>query len=161
MNGLWKIWFHPSFIPNEGHYWPLTYTSLWLDYQFWGMIPLGYHLMNLALHGVNSVLLFMILKRLRIPGAWLASAIFALHPIHVESVAWVIERKDVLSGCFYLLSVWMYLQFDDLGKKNKYYLSLFFFICAILSKSVPISLPLTLILYLWWRKEKIIKKEAI
>ena len=101
-SGLWNIWFSPADIKKEGHYWPVVYTSFWLEHKLWGMNPLGYHAVNLLLHIANVLLIWRILGRLAVPGAWVIAAVFAVHPLHVESVAWVIERKDLLSALFYL-----------------------------------------------------------
>ena len=101
-DGLWRIWFSPSEIEDEGHYWPLVYTSFWLEHKLWGFAPAGYHAVNVLLHAANTVLVLRLARRLAVPGAWLVAAVFAVHPLHVESVAWIIERKDLLSGLFYL-----------------------------------------------------------
>ena len=101
-SGLWTLWFRPSEIGNEAHYWPLVYSSFWLEHKLWGFDPAGYHAVNVLLHGANGVMLWRLARRLELPGAWLLAALFAVHPLHVESVAWVIERKDLLSGLFYL-----------------------------------------------------------
>jgi len=160
-DGLLKIWFSPSEILQESHYWPLTYTTFWIEYRFWGLNPFGYHLVNVLIHILNAILLFLILRKLSVPVAWLASAIFALHPVHIESVAWVIERKDVLSGMFYLLSFLMFIHFNENKKWGIYALSLLFFICAMLSKSITVSLPLALLLYLYWKSDKIKKSDLL
>src|SRR5207237_7610971 len=99
LDGLRQIWLQPRASPQ---YYPLTLTTFWIEYHLWGLRPFGYHLVNVILHALNVVLLLAVLRRLRIPGAWLAAALFALHPIQVESVAWVTERKNVLSGLFAL-----------------------------------------------------------
>ena len=104
-SGLGDIWSWPSRIHREVHYWPLTYTTFWLEHKMWGLEPAGYHVVNVLLHLLNSLLVWRLLLRLAVPGAWVAAAVFALHPTHVESVAWIIERKDVLSGLFYLAAV--------------------------------------------------------
>jgi tetratricopeptide (TPR) repeat protein len=107
LHGLGRIWFDP--LNAEPQYYPLTHTTLWIEYQLWGARPFGYHLDNLLLHLAGSLLLWRILLMLRIPGAYLVALIFAVHPIQVESVAWATERKNVLSGVFYFLSLWSYL----------------------------------------------------
>ncbi len=160
MNGLWKIWAHPS-LNTEPHYWPITYTSFWVDCQIWGLAPFGYHLTNILLHAFNGILLWVILRRLEIPGAWFAAAIFTVHPVHVESVAWIIERKDVLSGLFYLLAFWFYLNYDREKDWKRYLLSLFFLLCAIWSKSITISLPLAMVLWLWWKRESLTVRDLV
>ena len=99
-SGLWNIWFSPADIKGEGHYWPIIYTTFWLEHKLWGLAPFGYHLVNVLLYMVNVLLLWALLRRLAVPGAWAVAAVFAVHPMHVESVAWVMGRKDLLSGLF-------------------------------------------------------------
>lgn len=156
-NGIWYIWFSPSFNASEVHYWPLVYTVLWIEYHLWGNNPFGYHLVNLVLHIFNAILVWLILRHLLARWAWLAAMIFAIHPVHVESVAWIIELKDVLSGMFYLLSLLLYLHF--VKSKNWYLcgISLVLFIFALLSKSITVSLPLAILLLLWWKNIEIKK----
>ena len=103
--GLKNIWFK---FDSEPQYYPLTHTTFWTEYQLWGLNPAGYHFDNILIHGVNAFLVGLILLSLGIPGAWLAATIFAIHPVHVESVAWVTERKNVLSAFFYLLTFYIY-----------------------------------------------------
>ena len=111
LSGLWRIWSSPRAIENEGHYWPLIYTTFWLEHKLWGFAPAGYHAVNVALHLANTLLLWRLAGRLAVPGAWLLAAVFAVHPLHVESVAWVIERKDLLSGLFYLAAFLAWVRF--------------------------------------------------
>ncbi len=101
-SGLWNIWFSPADIDREGHYWPIVYTTFWLEHKIWGLAPFGYHLVNVLLYMVNVLLLWHLLRCLAVPGAWAVAAVFAVHPMHVESVAWVMGRKDLLSGLFYM-----------------------------------------------------------
>src|SRR5580658_4665820 len=104
LRGLEQIWLNP--LKAEPQYYPLTHTTLWVEYHLWKLWPTGYHLDNLLLHAAGAVMLWRILRRLKIPGALLAVTIFAVHPLQVESVAWATERKNVLSGLFYFLSIW-------------------------------------------------------
>jgi tetratricopeptide (TPR) repeat protein len=159
--GLIQIWLKPAATPQ---YYPLAYTSFWLEYQLWGLWPLGYHLNNILLHASNAILLWLILHELAVPGAWLAAALFALHPVHVESVAWITERKNVLSGFFALAALLCYLRFafaaSNLSREpratRRYYLAaLFLFLCGLLSKTTVCSLPAVLFLVIWWKKERL------
>ena len=111
VEGLGRIWLEPKASPQ---YYPLVHTTFWLEYHLWQLHPLGYHLVNVFLHGLNGFLVFLVLRYLSVPGAWLAAAIFVLHPVHVESVAWITERKNVLSGFFYLSSILAYFRFASL-----------------------------------------------
>jgi len=159
-DGLRTIWTEAEPAP-QGHYWPLVYTSFWIEYQLWGPNPLGYHAVNVILHIVNSVLLWLLLLRFRAPGAWLAAAVFALHPVHVESVAWVTERKDVLSNCFYLAAFHAYVSYGDRRSRRRYAAALALFLCALLSKSMTVTFPAALLLYLWWRHGRIGRRELV
>ena len=174
LDGLRKIWLKPGTVPQ---YYPLVHTTFWLEYNLWHLHPFGYHLVNVLLHSFNAILLLFILRYLRVPGALLAALLFALHPVHVESVAWITERKNVLSGLFYLSSFLAYLRFynltaDPLPHSSsssvlhpisdqeshlwRYYaLSLFLFICALLSKTVTSSLPAAILLVLWWKRNRL------
>jgi tetratricopeptide (TPR) repeat protein len=154
--GLRQIWFRIGATPQ---YYPLVHTSFWIEFRLWGLHPAGYHLVNICLHTVAAILLWRILLILELPGAWVAAAIFALHPIQVESVAWITERKNVLSAVFYLGAALAYLRFEGFGGSHKsrasnkwYALAAFLFLCALLSKTVTASLPAALLLVLWWKQ---------
>ena len=160
--GLWQIWLNPTeAISGEGHYWPLVYSTFWLENRIWGFWPNGYHAVNVLLHAVNSVLVLCIARRLAIPGAILVAALFAVHPLHVESVAWVIERKDVLSGLFYLASVLTWFRFVKRPGWRDYFLVIVFFSAGLLSKSVVVTLPMALLIWHWWRGNRITELDLL
>ncbi len=154
-SGLGDIWSWPSRIHREVHYWPLTYTTFWLEHKMWGLAPAGYHIVNVLLHLLNSLLVWRLLLRLAVPGAWVAAAVFAVHPTHVESVAWIIERKDVLSGLFYLAAVLVWLRFLEKPRPWRYGLALLLFAAGLLSKSMVVTLPAALLIVQWWRNGRI------
>ena len=158
---LRSIWFAPADIKNEGHYWPLVYTSFWLEHRLWGLQPAGYHAVNLFLHLLNCLLLWRLLLRLRVPGALLIAAVFAVHPLHVESVAWIIERKDVLSALFYLGAVLAWLRFVEVERVGHYLLVVVLFTAGLLSKSVVVTLPLALLLVQWWRGGRVTRLDLL
>ncbi len=126
-------------------YWPLTYTSLWAEWRIFGADPAGYHLVNVALHLVIALLLWRTLRRLGVPGAWLAGLVFAVHPVAVESVAWTSERKNTLSGVFWLATILAWLRFEDDRTGRSRMLALVLFALALLAKVSVISLPLVLL----------------
>ena len=145
--GLWKIWFSKEM----QQYYPLIYSSFWLESNLWGLSPAMSHLINAGIHALNAFLLYAVLKHLNIRGALFAGLIFALHPVHVESVAWISERKNVLSGLFYLLSLYAFLKSEDKHGKGLYIISLVLFIMALLCKTVACTLPAALLIIRWMR----------
>jgi len=160
--GLWKIWFVPLSLPQ---YYPLVHSTFWIEYHLWGLAPLGYHVVNVLLHMVSILLFWRLLVRLELPGAWLAAAIFTVHPVHVESVAWVTERKNVLSLALALGSLLAYLRFspatatrDDANSEAtaqnwRWYAAAYgLFVAALLSKSVVASLPAVILVIYWWKR---------
>ena len=153
--GLWNIWFSPGDLKNEHHYWPIIYTTFWLEHKLWGLAPLGSHLVNVALHLINSVLVWRVLRGLAVPWAWVAAALFAVHPVHVESVAWIIERKDVLSGLFYLTAVLTWVRFVETPRWASYVLALLLFVAGLLSKSIVVTLPVALLIVHWWKQGRV------
>jgi len=139
-------------------YYPLVSTSFWLQHALWGLNPLPYHLVNIAMHAACAILLWQVLLRLRVKGAWLGAAIWALHPVQVESVAWVTELKNTQSCLFYLLSILFFLKWreDEAASQDRhperwnYLVALVCAVAAILSKSSTVMLPVVLGLCWWW-----------
>ncbi len=160
-SGLWNIWFSPSDIKNEGHYWPLVYTSFWLEHKLWGLAPAGYHAVNVLLHLINVLLLWRLLLQLAVPGALVIAAVFAVHPLHVESVAWIIERKDVLSALFYLTAVLAWIRFTEAPRPRGYALALVLFTAGLLSKSVVVTLPVALLIWHWWQHGRVTRTDLL
>ncbi len=154
-SGLWQIWFAPSNITNEGHYWPILYSMFWLEHKLWGFTPTGYHIVNMLLHLTVTLLLWRLLLRLKIAGAWVAAAVFAVHPLHVESVAWVIGRKDLLAAGFYLACVLTYIRFVEDGRWGRYGCALALCGLGLLSKSVVVTLPASLLIWHWWKQGRV------
>jgi hypothetical protein len=159
--GLRRIWCDFNATPQ---YYPLVFTSFWLEYHLWGLSPPGYHVINVLLHTLAAILLWRVLARLQLPCAWLAAGIFALHPVAVESVAWVTERKNVLSAVFYFAAALAYWRWDEPsaagGTKIRqrwrwYFFAFALFMAALLSKTVTCSLPAALLLVIWWKRGRI------
>jgi hypothetical protein len=115
VDGLQRIWFDifsgPATYPLPQYY-PMTHTTFWVEYRLWRLNSTGYHLTNVLLHICNALLIWLILRRLDVPGAFAAAAIFALHPMNVESVAWIAERKNVLCAFFFFSSLYVYLRYS-------------------------------------------------
>src|SRR5437763_6703400 len=149
LDGLRRIWFQPRAIAQ---YYPLVFSSYWLQQRLWGDSTTGYHIVNLLLHIGCVVLVLRILRRLRIPGAQLAAIIFALHPVNVETVAWIAERKNTLSGVFALAATLWYLRFDESRSRRSYALALGMFLLGLLSKAAVVTLPLALLAIFWWKR---------
>ncbi len=180
INGLGRIWFEIGAVPQ---YYPLVHTSFWIEYHLWQLKPFGYHLVNVLLHSLNAILLWFLLRRLSIPGAWLAATVFALHPVHVETVAWITERKNLLSGCFFLSSILLYLRFYRFNAEpydnypapsahtvsssavscdwGLYLLAFGLFLCSLLSKTVTCTMPAAILLLLWWKRDRIVWRDII
>ncbi len=168
--GLKRIWLETDANPQ---YYPVTFTTFWLQYRVHGAAPFGYHIVNVLLHAASAVLLWRILRSLRVPGALLAGWIFALHPVMVESVAWVTERKNVLSGVLYLSAALLYLRFSlgdadsgpagtrPAGTRRLALLSLLLFALALLAKSVTATLPVALCLVVLWKRRRLPREDAL
>jgi len=172
LDGLRRIWFQPR---ATAQYYPLLYTSYWVQQRLWGDSTTGYHLINLLLHIGCVVLVLKILRFLRVPGAELAAIIFALHPVNVETVAWIAERKNTLSGIFALAATLFYLKFDESRdlevpsrdsstsfhsarndkthrSKQTYALAIGLFLLGLLSKTAIVTLPLAWLVIFWWKR---------
>ncbi len=165
--GLWQIWFEPTSLPQ---YYPLVHTSFWLEANLFGLPPYGatmqqadqwatgYHLVNVALHGISAMVLVRLGRRLAVPGILFAALWFLVHPVHVESVAWVTERKNVLSLLCYLLAAERWLRWHDGQSRRDYAMGSLWLLGALWSKTVTASLPAALLIIVWWRDGKITKR---
>src|SRR4051812_2578779 len=115
--GLVEIWAHPAHFIQ---FYPMVFTTFNLEYQLWGLSPHGYHFTNVVLHGINAFLVWLVLRRLKVPGAMLVALLFAVHPVMVESVAWISERKNVLSTLFYLTAMLAYFRFEPAFETGRF-----------------------------------------
>jgi tetratricopeptide (TPR) repeat protein len=153
VSGLGQIWFSG----HQADYWPVTYSALWVQWRLWGLHPLGYHAVNLVLHAANTLLLWSVLRRIGLPGSFLAALVFAVHPLNVESVAWISEIKNLLALLFTLASVWSYLgsgagDRESVRHWRSYWLSLLLFTLAMLSKGSVCMLPFVLLGLVAWHR---------
>lgn len=157
--GFTKIW-DPGSGMNQQYY-PMLYTSFLAEKALWGVEnPRGFHVTNVVLHAANSILLLLLLLEIEVPGAFLVAALFALHPVHVESVSWISERKNVLSGFFYLLAALSFLRFDRTPRFRDLALSLALFLLSLFSKTVTASLPVALALVYWYRRQPLTRSRV-
>lgn len=152
LDGLRRIWLE---LGATQQYYPLTHTAFWIQHRLWGDDTLGYHLVNISLHLATALLLFAILRKLQVNGALLASALFALHPVHVESVAWITELKNTLAGVLFAAAMLAYLRFDATRRKRAFALALTLFVLGLLAKTVVAVLPAALLVVLWWRRGRL------
>jgi tetratricopeptide (TPR) repeat protein len=163
--GLGRIW---TEIGATQQYYPLLHSAFWLEHALWGDHPLGYHVFTIVLHAAAAVLFARVLRRLLngascfepgsipYPGAeWLAALIFALHPVHAESVAWISEQKNTLSLAFYLAAALAYLRFDEDRRPGDYLAALALFALSLLCKTVTSTLPAALLVALWWKRGRL------
>lgn len=156
-DGLWRIWFS---LDSPSQYFPLTYTVFRLEHAFWGLNATGYHWINILLHASNALLVWWLLRRLAVPGAWLAAAIWALHPVQVETVAWITELKNILMCFCYMLTLHAWLGFVDGLSQRKwilYAIALVLYVLALSAKTTACTLPAALFLILWWQHRPITK----
>ncbi len=155
-DGLWRIWFEPR---ATQQYYPLLHTAFWLEYQSWQSNTTPYHWINVIQHAISALLLWAVLWKLQVPGAYLAAMIFVVHPVNVESVAWITEQKNTLSMVFYLQAAWCYLTFRELRSGDRrgamvgwYAAALLAFILGLLTKTVIATLPAALLVGFWWQR---------
>jgi tetratricopeptide (TPR) repeat protein len=160
--GLIRIWTDPW--ANQQYY-PLTHTSFWLEYQLYGLWAAGYHAVNLVLQGAVAWQMWRVLRRLALPGAWVAALLFAVHPVQAESVAWITERKNLLSALLALTAADLFLRgcgFRDdkrpeptANASRDWWLSLLVFVAAVFAKTVVCTLPVALAIILWWKRPQL------
>ena len=151
-HGLYRIWFD---LGATQQYYPLLHSAFWLQYKLWGATTLGYHLVNIFLHAAAALMVAMILRRLAIPGAYLAAAIFALHPLQVESVAWITELKNTLSGVFYLGAMLSYLRFDHTRGRSWYALDTAVVPLGSAQQDGDRDAPCALWVIIWWKRGRL------
>jgi tetratricopeptide (TPR) repeat protein len=151
-SGLFRIWFEPG---TTQQYYPLLHSAFWLEHKLWGDAVLGYHLANVLQHAFAATLFVLLLRRLAVPGAWCAGLLFLLHPVCVESVAWISEQKNTLSLLLYLGAALAYLRFDQERSPRRYALATLLFVGALLTKTVTASLPAALLVVFWWQRGRL------
>ncbi len=152
LHGLWRIWFEPG---ATQQYYPLLHTAFWLEHRLWGDAALGYHLANVGLHAGVAFLLYRLLRGLSLPGAPFAALAFALHPVCVESVAWVSEQKNTLSSVLCLAAALTYLRFDRRRRPSTYAAAIALFGLALATKTVTATLPAALLVIFWWKRGRL------
>jgi tetratricopeptide (TPR) repeat protein len=151
-SGLRRIWFEPGITQQ---YYPLLHSAFWLEHRLWGDATLGYHLVNVLWHATSACLLIALLRRLAVSGALLAGWLFALHPVCVESVAWISEQKNTLSTVFYLLAALAWLRFEEERRPARYAVATLWFLAALFTKTVTATLPAALLVLAWWRRGRL------
>ncbi len=151
-DGLRRIWLEPG---ATQQYYPALHTAFWIEFQLFGLSTTGYHLVGITFHATVAFLVATVLRRLTIPGAVAAAFVFALHPVHVESVAWIAEQKNTLSAVFFLLSALLYLDFDERRTTGRYVSALGMFVLALCSKTVTATLPAVLLVVFWWQRRRL------
>src|SRR5256886_6964457 len=157
-SSLADIWMRPQ---TTQQYHPLIRTVFRIENKLWDDSMLGHHLLNILLHAGCALLLFKILEQLGVPGAWLTAAVFALHPVQVESVAWLVELKNTLSGFLFFSAVLVYLRFDQSRDKSFYSLALVLFFLGLTVKTILAVFPLAILITFWWKRGRIEWKRDI
>ncbi|HUR56310.1 MAG TPA: tetratricopeptide repeat protein, partial [Opitutaceae bacterium] len=152
LDGLARIWLEPG---STQQYYPVLHSAFWLEHWLWGDATLGYHVMNVLQHAGAAFLFACLLRKLAVPGALFAAACFALHPVGVESVAWISEQKNTLSTVFSLAAALAYLRFSDERSPTRYAIATGWFLLALLTKTVTATLPAALLVILWWQRGRL------
>ncbi|HEV3272241.1 MAG TPA: tetratricopeptide repeat protein [Candidatus Methylacidiphilales bacterium] len=152
LGGLWNIWFAPG---SQVEYYPLEQTVLWIEWQLWHNETLGYHVVTLALHLFSALLVWRLLGKFGLRLAWLGGLLFAIHPVQVESAAWISELKNTLSLPPLLLAMGFYLDYEERGRARDYLLALGLFLAALLCKLTVVMFPVVSLLYAWWKRGRI------
>jgi Flp pilus assembly protein TadD len=162
-SGIFKIWTNP----DGADYFPLTTSATWLQWQCFGPNATGYHAVTIAMHILTALLVWRLFQEMKLPGAWLGGLLFAIHPICVESVAWVSELKNTLSTPLFLLSAIHYLRFDSQADSaspravRNYGLSALFFLLAMLSKTAMVGMPIVILLHAWWKRGTVTRRDLV
>lgn len=169
--GLWNIWFNPH---DSIQYYPMVYTFFMVQWHLWGAHALGYHLVNIVVQGVNAILLWRVLAALNLRSAWIAAAIWAIHPVQVETVGWVVEQKSLLSALFLFLALLAWCEFSNVrgGRPTDqprlsrrewylYVLGSFTYILALFSKTDACMIPVVLLFVLWWKRGRINSRDVL
>jgi len=151
-SGFWKVWFEPNDMVD---YQPLKFTVAWMQWHLWGNNTLGYHLTNVVLHLVGALLVWRLLSKLGLRLAWLGGLIFAIHPVQVESVAWISELKNTLSLPPFLLAMCTWIDYEEHKRKRDYFLALGLFLAAMLCKATMVMFPVVILLYAWWKRGRV------
>ncbi len=149
---MWKAWFEPG---SWVEYYPLQETAQWLQWQLWGNETFGYHFTNVVLHLLSALLVWRLLGKFGLPFAWLGGLIFAIHPVVVESVAWIVELKNTLSLPLFLIAMCFYLDYDEHRRWRDYAMALGFFLLAMLAKISMAAFPAVILLFAWWKRGRI------
>jgi protein O-mannosyl-transferase len=166
--GLHDFWF----TNQAADYYPVSNSVLWIEWQMWGKDPTGYHVANVAIHGLNCILIWLILRRLQVPLPFIGALLFLVHPVNVEAVAWIAQCKTVTSSLFFLLSILCYLHYDDLSLESRpdglpsrsrlwWATSLLLFGLGLLSKTSAAVLPAVIVLLIWWKRRTIQAKDIV
>lgn len=151
----------PTLPAGTADYHPLAYTTFWIEWQLWKDNPTGYHAVNLVLHAATSLIIWGVLRRLGLRGAWIAAAIFALHPVNVEAVAWIAQRKSLLGTMFGFAAFWCYATFDDRRSRTAYAAALVLFFLSLAGKPVLLAFPFITLGYAWWRRGTVTRVDLI